>query len=112
MASAPPVQDLWLLLPSRAADCPQELDLLLEGYEQFRDFNRGTLSLIEVLRGLRYVRYAAWIANRWDDPAFRRAFADWGTERYWEAQVSDLYDQLAMVEGVEGDQEYDGVSRV
>jgi Ser/Thr protein kinase RdoA (MazF antagonist) len=98
MASAPPVQDLWLLLPGRARECRAEIDQLLEGYEQFRDFDRRTLSLIEVLRALRYVRYAAWIARRWDDPAFPRAFPDFGTERYWEAQVSDLHEQLALLD--------------
>ena len=98
MAVAPPVQDLWLLLPARARDCKAELDLLLEGYEQFRRFDRGTLGLIEALRGLRYVRYAAWVARRWDDPAFPRAFPDWGSERYWEGQVSDLHDQIALLE--------------
>ena len=71
---------------------------MLEGYEQFRDFDRRTLALIEALRALRYVRYAAWIVRRWDDPAFPRAFPDFGTERYWEAQVSDLYEQLALLE--------------
>ncbi|MFH1130588.1 MAG: serine/threonine protein kinase [Pseudomonadota bacterium] len=98
MGIAPAVQDIWLLLPARPADCPKELDLLLEGYQQFRDFDRQTLRLIEVLRGLRYVRYAAWIARRWDDPSFPHAFPDWGSERYWEAQVADIYEQLALLE--------------
>jgi Ser/Thr protein kinase RdoA (MazF antagonist) len=98
MAVAPPVQDVWLLLPARPRDCPQELDALLAGYQQFRRFDRGSLALIEVLRGLRYVRYAAWIARRWDDPAFTRAFPDWGTERYWQGQLTDLHDQLTLLE--------------
>jgi Ser/Thr protein kinase RdoA (MazF antagonist) len=102
MAVAPPVQDLWLLLPARVRDCRAELDRLLEGYEQFRAFDRGTVSLIEALRGLRYVRYAAWVARRWDDPAFPRAFPDWGTERYWQGQVTDLYDQLSQLEEDQG----------
>ncbi len=98
MAIGPPVQDLWLLLPARPADCRTEVDLLLEGYRQFRDIESRTLGLIEALRGLRYVRYAAWIARRWDDPAFPRAFPDWGSERYWQQQISDLHDQLALIE--------------
>jgi Ser/Thr protein kinase RdoA (MazF antagonist) len=97
MATAPAVQDLWLLLPGRAAECARELDLMLEGYEQFRPFDRRSLPLIEALRALRYVRYAAWIASRWDDPAFPRAFPDVGTERYWQAQLADLHDQLALL---------------
>jgi Ser/Thr protein kinase RdoA (MazF antagonist) len=98
MGTCPAVQDLWLLLPARPRDCPRELELMLAGYRQFRDFDEGTLGLIEVLRGLRYVRYAAWIARRWDDPSFPRAFPDWGSERYWETQVADLHEQLALLE--------------
>lgn len=94
MGIGPAVQDLWLLLPARADGCPQELDAMLQGYEQFRDFPRHSLRGIEALRGLRYVRYAAWVARRWDDPAFQRAFPDWGTDRYWEGQVADLSEQL------------------
>ena len=59
---------------------------------------RPSETLVEVLRGLRYVRYAAWIAERWDDPAFPRAFPDWGSERYWEGQIADLYEQVSLLE--------------
>jgi Ser/Thr protein kinase RdoA (MazF antagonist) len=93
-ARAPAVQDFWLLLPARPTDCPRELEELLKGYEQFREFDRRTLRLVEVLRGLRYVRYAAWIAQRWDDPSFPRAFPAWGGDNYWEAQLADVYDQI------------------
>ena len=98
-AIAPPVQDMWLLLPARAKDCPVELESLLRGYEQFRSFDHGTLRLIEALRALRYVRYAAWVCARWDDPSFSKAFPDWGSERYWEQQISDLHEQLGVLIG-------------
>jgi Ser/Thr protein kinase RdoA (MazF antagonist) len=94
MARGPAVQDLWLLLPARAADCPQELEAMLTGYRQFRPLAASSLRLIEGLRGLRYVRYAAWVASRWDDPAFPRAFAEHGTEAYWQRQLTDLYEQI------------------
>jgi Ser/Thr protein kinase RdoA (MazF antagonist) len=94
MALAPAVQDFWLLLPARPVDCPQEVDALLAGYEQFRPIERSSLKLIEVLRGLRYVRYSAWITSRWDDPAFPRAFPQFGTDSYWEMQFADLDEQL------------------
>jgi len=97
MAWGPAVQDFWLLLPARPADCPQELEALLDGYEEFRELEPGSLRLIEVLRGLRYVRYAAWVARRWDDPAFRHAFPYWGTDNYWEGQVADLNEQLRVL---------------
>jgi len=96
-AVGPAVQDLWLLLPARPADCPRELDALLAGYEAFRPFDRGSLRLVEVLRGLRYVRYAAWIAARWEDPSFPRAFPQFGTDSWWEAQVADVDEQLRLI---------------
>ncbi|MBI3179733.1 MAG: serine/threonine protein kinase [Deltaproteobacteria bacterium] len=98
-AVAPPVQDLWLLLPGRPAQCPDELEALVRGYEQFRDFDRSTLGLIEALRGLRYLRYAAWVASRWEDPSFPRAFPTFGSEHYWQEQCADLYEQVALLEG-------------
>lgn len=97
MGWAPAVQDLWLLLPARQHDCPQELEAMITGYEQFRRFERPSLRLMESLRGLRYVRYAAWIASRWEDPSFPKAFPDWGTEVYWQRQINDLYEQIRTV---------------
>src|SRR5206468_9859449 len=61
----PAVQDLWMLAPN-----PRALDLLLEGYAEFRDFDRRELALVEPLRVMRQIHYAGWIAQRWDDPAF------------------------------------------
>ena len=99
MAHGPAVQDFWLILPGRPRDVPRELEALVKGYEQFRELDRTELGLVEMLRALRYVRYAAWIAQRWEDPAFKRAFPDWGTDRYWEAQLADINEQLALVDG-------------
>ena len=97
-AHGPAAQDFWLVLPGRPAECPRELEAMLRGYEQFRAFDHRSLVLIEALRALRYVRYAGWIAKRWDDPSFQRAFPDWGTERYWEEQVADLHEQLRLID--------------
>lgn len=98
MARAPAVQDIWLLLPARAPDCRQELEAFLGGYRQFRDFPERSLRLIEALRGLRYVRYAAWVASRWADPSFPRAFHDFGTEAYWQHQLNDMYAQIRLLQ--------------
>jgi Ser/Thr protein kinase RdoA (MazF antagonist) len=98
-ARAPAVQDLWLLLPGRAADCPAEVDAWIEGYEIFRPFDERSLALIEALRGLRYLRYAAWIAERYGDPAFKAAFPQFGTGTYWEGLVGDLYEEIRKLEG-------------
>lgn len=81
----PAVQDLWML-----ATTPRALDALLEGYGEFRDFDRHELVLIEPLRLMRQIHYAGWIAQRWDDPAFPLAFPFAAEPRWWEQHVHDL----------------------
>jgi Ser/Thr protein kinase RdoA (MazF antagonist) len=81
----PNVQDLWML-----ASTPRALDTLLEGYAEFRDFDRRELELIEPLRLMRQIHFAGWIAQRWDDPAFPRAFPFAAEPRWWEQHVNDL----------------------
>ncbi|MEP7043883.1 MAG: serine/threonine protein kinase [Dokdonella sp.] len=81
----PAVQDLWMLAPSERA-----LDALLEGYGEFRDFDPRELRLIEPLRIMRQVHWAGWVAARWHDPAFPRAFAYVGEARWWEQHLNDL----------------------
>lgn len=101
-ATAPAVQDFWLLLPARAKDCPEALDGMLEGYRQFRAFDMRQLRLIEALRGLRYVHYAAWICKRFADPAFVRTFNDFGTEVYWQRLTQDIYEQVGELQALQG----------
>lgn len=98
MARGPAVQDMWLLLPSRPADCPQEFEAMVTGYQAFYAFDVREARLVEPLRALRYLRYAAWIARRYDDPSFTRVFADFGQEIYWQRLQNDLYEQLALIE--------------
>jgi Ser/Thr protein kinase RdoA (MazF antagonist) len=81
----PAVQDLWMLAPT-----PRALDALLEGYAEFRDFDRNELVLVEPLRLMRQIHYAGWIAQRWDDPAFPLAFPFAAEPRWWEQHVHDL----------------------
>jgi Ser/Thr protein kinase RdoA (MazF antagonist) len=83
----PAVQDLWMLAPSPAA-----LDALLEGYAEFRDFDHRERALIEPLRILRQVHWAGWVAERWSDPAFPRAFPYVGDATWWEQHLDDLAD--------------------
>ena len=97
----PAVQDLWMLVSGDWAAMAGQLALLLEGYTQFRDFDRRELRLIEPLRTLRMIRHSAWLAERWSDPAFPRSFPHFGTEAYWSQQVAQLREQLeAMVEAM------------
>lgn len=86
----PAIQDLWMLAPN-----PRELDWLLEGYAEFRDFDHRELTLIEPLRIMRQIHHAGWIAQRWDDPAFPRAFPFAAEARWWEQHVEDLNEALA-----------------
>ncbi len=99
MLRGPCVQDIWLIIPGRDEAARRDLDLLLEGYEQMRPFNYQTLRLVEPLRALRLIHFSAWIAKRWNDPAFQRTFVEFGSERYWNEQVSYLAEQLEYING-------------
>jgi Ser/Thr protein kinase RdoA (MazF antagonist) len=93
----PAVQDLWMLLSGDEHERSRQLHDLLEGYLDFQDFDHGELALIEPLRTLRMMHYAGWLARRWDDPAFPRAFPWFGEPRFWEQHVLDLREQLAAM---------------
>ena len=93
------VQDLWMLLSGDRAQRTAQLSGLLEGYEQFRSFDRRELALIEPLRTLRQIHYSAWLARRWQDPIFPINFPWFGSSDYWKEQIQMLQDQCeAMAE--------------
>jgi len=94
---APPVQDLWLLFPSRDEYSQDQLETLIKAYEEMRPFNWDSLELIESLRALRMIHFTAWISKRWDDPAFKRAFVEFGTPKYWNEQIFLLHEQLEFI---------------
>lgn len=94
----PAIQDLWMFLSGNAEEQTPQLDALLEGYTQFRRFDARELHLIEALRSLRIMHYAAWLARRWNDPAFRRAFPWFNSRRYWDEHVLALREQLALMQ--------------
>lgn len=93
----PAVQDLWMMLAGDRQERLGQLAELMDGYQEFHDFNPRELALIEPLRALRLMHYSAWLARRWDDPAFPRSFPWFGTERYWGDQVLALREQLAAL---------------
>ncbi|HXW63809.1 MAG TPA: serine/threonine protein kinase [Burkholderiaceae bacterium] len=95
---APVVQDLWMLLSGDSAEMARQLRDVLRGYELFSPFDFRQLLLIEPLRTLRLIHYAAWIARRWRDPAFPAAFPWFGEPRYWEERVLELREQLAAMQ--------------
>ncbi len=97
-AGGPAIQDLWMFL---SGDRPQqELQLaeLIAGYEEFMDFDARQLHWIETLRTARMVHHAAWIARRWHDPAFPKAFTFFTAPRYWSDQILALREQLALLQ--------------
>ena len=75
-----------------------QLAAVLEGYEDFRAFDRRELHLVEALRTLRLIHYAAWLARRWDDPAFPAAFPWFNTQRYWQDRILELREQIALMD--------------
>jgi Ser/Thr protein kinase RdoA (MazF antagonist) len=96
--NGPAVQDLWLFLAGSRDEMTAQLGDLLEGYNQFFEFDFRELQLIEALRALRLMHYTAWITRRWDDPAFPRAFPWVGEPRYWEEHVHALLEQRAVLD--------------
>ncbi|MCW8333559.1 serine/threonine protein kinase [Vibrio paucivorans] len=96
--NGPAIQDLWMLLNGERQDKLMQLDVILEAYQEFCDFNSNQLKLIEPLRGLRMVHYMAWLAKRWQDPAFPIAFPWFDDPKYWESQVLAFKEQIAALE--------------
>jgi Ser/Thr protein kinase RdoA (MazF antagonist) len=94
----PAVQDLWMLLSGDRAAMTEQLGDVLAGYEDFFEFDRRELNLVEALRTLRMIHYSGWIARRWDDPAFPAAFPWFGSPRYWQNQILELREQVGLLD--------------
>jgi len=94
----PAVQDLWMLLSGERADRVRQLADVLAGYEDFHAFDARELHLVEALRTLRLIHYSAWIARRWNDPAFPAAFPWFNTQRYWQDRILELREQIALMD--------------
>jgi len=95
---SPAIQDLWMLLSGERFERTAQLAEILEGYNEFRDFETKELALLEPLRTLRLMHHAAWIARRWQDPAFPLAFTWFGSGRYWADHILELREQLAALD--------------
>lgn len=96
--TGPAIADLWMLLSGSRDEQERQLQHLLSGYQQFNRFDPAQLQLIEALRGLRILHYTAWLAKRWNDPAFPKAFPWFGNPRYWEEHVQTLQEQFAALQ--------------
>lgn len=97
--NGPRIQDLWMFLSGPAHEQQRQWLDLMRGYEQFGAIASTEFDLIEVLRANRMLQHAAWIAERWSDPAFPRAFPWAGEARFWERYVGDLREQLELLMG-------------
>ncbi len=95
--NGPAVQDLWMLLSGNRREMTLQMSELLEGYRMFYDFDTRQLQLIEPLRTLRLIHYSAWLARRWDDPAFPRAFPWFNSLSYWQEQLQILQQQQQLL---------------
>lgn len=93
----PAIQDLWMLLSGDADEMGRQLGHVLTGYEVFREFDDRELQLVEALRTLRLIHHSAWLARRWNDPAFPAAFPWFATNRYWEERILELREQTAVM---------------
>ena len=95
--TGPAIQDLWMLLSGDTHNKQRQLSEIIEGYEAFYPFNTAELSLIEPLRALRVLHYSAWLARRWDDPAFPISFPWFNTERYWSEHILELKELVSSL---------------
>lgn len=96
--TGPAIQDLWMLLSGDAEEMGRQFGHVLAGYETFREFDDRELHLIEALRTLRLIHHSAWLARRWNDPAFPAAFPWFATNRYWEERILELREQIAAMQ--------------
>jgi Ser/Thr protein kinase RdoA (MazF antagonist) len=96
--NGPRMQDLWMFLSGGPREQQRQWREIMEGYGQFGALEFRELRLIEALRASRMLQHAAWIAERWADPAFPRAFPWAGEARFWEGYVGDLRAQEQQLE--------------
>ncbi|NRA41905.1 MAG: serine/threonine protein kinase [Pseudomonadales bacterium] len=95
---APAVQDIWMMLSGDKFQQQTQFLEILEGYEMFTEFDRRELHWIEPLRTLRMMNYCAWLAKRWQDPAFPMHFPWFNTARYWGEHIVELREQLLQLQ--------------
>jgi len=99
--NGPAIQDLWMLLSGEKHEREAQLSELVNGYNEFYDFDQSQLALVESLRTLRILNYAAWLSRRWNDPAFQMNFPWFNTPRYWEEHIQSLQEQLYVLQNGE-----------
>ncbi len=94
----PAIQDLWMMLSGDPEEMRYQFNQILSGYEDFYEFNSREIHLVEALRTLRLIHYSAWIASRWNDPAFTAAFTWFNTQQYWQDRILELREQISLMD--------------
>jgi len=97
MVMGPAVQDIWLLLPDHANRTRREINLILDGYEQFLEFDDRQLRLVEILRAMRIIYFLSWCSTQVDDFKFQTNFPDWGSELFWQREIADIEHQYHAI---------------
>ncbi|OCG20087.1 MULTISPECIES: serine/threonine protein kinase [unclassified Gilliamella] len=95
--NGPAIQDLWMLLSGNQQERRIQLDMLIEMYQEFYDFDNHQLQLIEPLRAMRLVHHLAWILERWQDPAFPIAFPWMTDDDFWHQQLVEFAQQITTI---------------
>ncbi|MEX1099747.1 MAG: serine/threonine protein kinase [Bacteriovoracaceae bacterium] len=98
MVQGPKVQDIWMIIPGRDDYSIRQRNILVDAYLSMGDFNLRELKLIESLRALRMIHFSSWIAHRYEDEAFKRAFPTYGSSQYWEKELHDLREQISHIQ--------------
>lgn len=99
MVTAPPVQDIWMIVRGNDDEALRQRDVVVDAYEELRHFDRSTLDLVEPLRILRMIHYSAWIARRWEDPSFPRMFPTFGSDAWWQSELEGLDQSQTLLFG-------------
>jgi Ser/Thr protein kinase RdoA (MazF antagonist) len=95
--TGPAVQDMWMMFSGSPEEIARQRREFLRGYRTFRDFDESEFALVEPLRTLRLIHYSAWLARRWNDPAFPPAFPFFGSVHYWRDRVHEMAEQLSLM---------------
>lgn len=93
----PAISDLWPLLSGQGEELEAGLRILLQAYCSISEFDPMELHWIEVMRSMRLIEHTAWIAHRYDDPAFPRAFPGFADPDFWDRRMVELQQQESQL---------------
>lgn len=96
--NGPVIQDIWMLLQGDRQEQLMQLDLFIESYSEYADFDQRELALIEPLRSMRMVHYLAWVVRRWADPAFPKSFPWIADIDFWQQQPLLFTEQAKLLQ--------------